>query len=99
MGTKLEHVLKDKATTIKWSLEKDRLSPGIFGTSALVDKQSRGIFTILTTGLKLTKEEQERQRKVKAGYDLPPLFLQKASNSEETLSKEGLVALFVEEPN
>lgn len=94
---KFSEVISQRAQMIKWKMEYN--APGICGAVNILDKTIRGIFTVLCTGLKMTAEEQEQKRRIKAGYDMPPLFGEKIAGNftSESLGKEGLIKLFVEE--
>jgi len=95
---KLDRTLGEKTRMIKW--EKGYDNAGVYGSLGIVDKTSRGIFTILTTGLKLSQEEQQRLSRTKAGYDMPPLFQCKekiVKNDPLDVGKGDLIALFADE--
>ena len=87
----------EKTRMIKW--EKGYDNAGVYGSLGIVDKTSRGIFTILTTGLKLSQEEQQRLSRTKAGYDMPPLFQckDKIVKNDLDVGKGDLIALFADE--
>ena len=94
---KFTEVISNRATAIKWRMDYN--AAGICGAVNILDKTIRGIFTVLCTGLKMSKEEQEQKRRIKAGYDMPPLFQDKVltNPTDQSLGKEGLIKLFAEE--